>query len=128
MDSVLDKLQMMKTMNIDWKLSAIGILVFSQLYFFITKTFMIPRKTSKKIVLSKGSNVMKTITTYVFPGTGITVSSSPFSTKLTMFCRLTGISHIVKEADMQKAPNGKVPYIMHDNNCIGDSQFILRYL
>jgi glutathione S-transferase len=65
---------------------------------------------------------------FVFKGSGKSISSSPFSVKLSSYLRLTGIPHVIKEADVMKAPKGKVPYIKHHEACIGDSQLILRYL
>ena len=35
---------------------------------------------------------------------------------------------MIKEADFNKAPKNKVPYIEHDGNLLGDSQLIIRYL
>ena len=40
----------------------------------------------------------------------------------------TGIPHEIKEADYDKAPKSKIPYIEHDGNVLGDSQLIIRYL
>ena len=114
--------------GLDWKLYLSIFLVVSHMYSFVTRTFVMPRNAPAAPVISKGSSAVEKITAYVFQGSGVSVSSSPFSTKLTMFCRLAGIPHVVKEADMQRAPNGKVPYIVHDGNCVGDSQLIIRYM
>lgn len=65
---------------------------------------------------------------FVFKGSGKSISSSPFSVKLSSYLRLTGIPHVIQEADMMKAPKGKVPYIQHHGECIGDSELIIRYL
>jgi glutathione S-transferase len=65
---------------------------------------------------------------FVFKGSGKSISSSPFSVKLSSYLRLTGIPHVIQEADVMKAPKGKVPYIKHHGACIGDSELILRYL
>jgi glutathione S-transferase len=65
---------------------------------------------------------------YLFQGDGKSISSSPFSTKLSAYLRLTGIPHTVQECDVMKAPKGKVPYIIHYGQMITDSQLIIRYL
>lgn len=75
----------------------------------------------------KGDSV-NTVEAYVFGGDGRTVCFSPFSTKLLMYLRLTGIPHTTSTADVQKAPKSKVPYIHHGKNMLGDSQLIIRYL
>ena len=41
---------------------------------------------------------------------------------------ITGIPHTVQEADYNRAPKNKVPFIEHDGKLIGDSQLIIRYL
>jgi glutathione S-transferase len=68
------------------------------------------------------------VTACVFPGDGETMSFSPYSTKLLMYLRLSGIPHSTQVADVQKAPKSKVPYIEHGKNVVGDSQLIIRYL
>lgn len=64
----------------------------------------------------------------IFLGADDAISLSPFSSKLLMYLRLAGIPHTVHEADIEKAPKSKVPYIIHGKNIVGDSQLIIRYL
>lgn len=104
-------------------------IIFSQSYYILKKTFSMPKKNPSNVCLKGNKNLLNNIlTVYVFKGSGSTISSSPFTTKILTFLRLCGIPHNVKEADMQKAPKGKVPYLVHGENIVGDSQLMIRYL
>ena len=115
---------------ITWTLAAlVAVLTAYLVYSFVCKTFMMPRNSPAAPVVSSGSlGTNEIITVYVFPAAGATTSSSPFATKLLTYCRLTGIPHVVEVADPAKAPNGKIPFISHGANLLGDSQLIIRYL
>jgi hypothetical protein len=65
---------------------------------------------------------------YVLKGDGKSISSSPFSIKLSSYLRLTGIPHTIHEGDIMRAPKGKIPYIIHQGQVISDTQLIIRYL
>lgn len=70
----------------------------------------------------------ESVEAFVLGGDGSTMAFSPFSTKLLMYLRLSGIKHTTGSADVQKAPKSKVPYVKHGANLVGDSQLIIRYL
>src|SRR5687768_686806 len=53
---------------------------------------------------------------------------SPFCTKLETYLRMTRISHEIRDADLRKAPKGKVPYVDIDGKLIGDTRLIIDYL
>ena len=100
-------------------------------------TFLVVERLYKTFRLSpvkvddaadKGLNQDDLVHAYVFPGSGVTVSGSPFSAKLVAFFDLPGIAHEVHEADFNIAPKSKVPHIIHGGCLIGDSQLIIRYL
>lgn len=110
----------------DWRITALTVLCGAQMYNTIKKTFNVPWSYPENVV-TKGSSA-SLVTVYVFKGSGVTVSSSPFSSKIEMYCRLAGIPHEIKEADYNKAPKNKTPYIEHDGNMVGDSELIIRYL
>lgn len=110
----------------DWRIIALSALCGVQMYVSIKNTFKV-HWTNPENAITKGNNP-SLVTLHVFKGSGITVSSSPFSSKMEMYCRLAGIPHEIKEADHNKAPKSKVPYIEHDGNIVGDSQLIIRYL
>lgn len=40
---------------------------------------------------------------------------------------MAGIPHKLRPAEIGKNPKGKIPYILHNNNLIGDSELIIRY-
>lgn len=65
---------------------------------------------------------------YLFPALKSSLSGSPFSAKIMAFLRLTGIPHHIHTGSMNATPKGKIPYIIHDGNKIGDSELIIRYL
>ena len=68
---------------------------------------------------------------YVFIASPHCPSASPLSTKVTLFSRMCGIPHIVKNAfekGMDTNKKGKVPFLEHDGNFVADSQLMLRYL
>lgn len=116
--------------ELDWKLCTLGFISLFQFVSFIQKTFVLNLVLADDVTSKPKSNESHKhfVTVNVFKGTGIAISSSPFSTKIIAYCRLAGIPHIVQEADIQKAPKSKVPYISHDGNIVGDSQLIIRYL
>ena len=74
--------------ELDWRIPALVLFSGIQLFFTIRKTFVCPRKNPANVI-TKGESV-NTVTLNVFKGSGVTVSSSPFSTKVEMYCRLTG--------------------------------------
>lgn len=69
------------------------------------------------------------ITLYQPPPAWGTPSVSPFCIKLETWLRMMEIPYQVKDANPQKAPKGKMPYIRdEDGALIGDSQLILQHL
>lgn len=54
-------------------------------------------------------------------------SSSPFVGKVDLFCKMAGIDNTA-ETDLGGGPKGKIPYIRHGDNVLGDSTFIIEYL
>lgn len=68
------------------------------------------------------------ITLYTFGSYWDLPDISPFCTKLETYLRLAGISFTKKPGNPQKAPKGKLPYIRHDDQLIGDSHFIIEHL
>lgn len=54
---------------------------------------------------------------------------SPFCLKLETYLRMTGIAYeVVWNNNSQKAPKGKLPYIVDDDMVMGDSALIIDYL
>lgn len=103
------------------------------IFYNILNLFLFPGKIIKDELIkgtssSSSSNSNNILKVYLFQGSGKTISSSPFSIKLSSYLRLNNIPHNVYEADIMKAPKGKVPYIIHNNNIISDSELIIRYL
>lgn len=116
-------------LKLDWRVSILCGLLIGQTLHLINKTFHLPKhKPGNVVSVGKATCISEPVAVYVFRGSGQTVSSSPFSTKIISYMRLAGIPHIVHLADPMKAPKKKVPYIVHDGNTIGDSQLIIRYL
>lgn len=101
-----------------------------QLVATIKSTFVVQKKHVSDVPkrCKTDDGYKEKVTAYVFVSRSISISGSPFSTKLTAYLRLAGIPHIVKEADFEKAPKNKVPYIDHAGSFFGDSQLIIRYL
>lgn len=92
--------------------------------------FVVPYKVGESVPTkcAKEDGYKEKVVAYVFKSATSTISGSPFSTKLTAYLRLSGIPHIVKEAQFENAPKGKVPYIEHAGSFFGDTQLIIRYL
>jgi glutathione S-transferase len=69
------------------------------------------------------------ITLYQFaPAWGLP-SASGFCLKLETYLRMAGLPHeIAPDADLQKAPKGKMPYIIDNGRVIADSNFVIEYL
>lgn len=101
-----------------------------QIAYFIKSTFILAKKNVTDVPqkCKKEDGYKEPVITYLFNGNGPTISGSPFSAKLAMYLRLAGIPHVVKEADFEKAPKSKVPYIEHAGSFFGDSQLIIRYM
>lgn len=58
-----------------------------------------------------------------------TVSGSPYSTKVMLYARMTGLPHTTQvPLNGSTGPKGKVPFVEHNKQVIGDSQLIIRYL
>jgi glutathione S-transferase len=54
---------------------------------------------------------------------------SPFCLKVEMLLASLDIPHTLSEiSDPRKAPKGKLPYLLHDEQCIADSELITEYL
>ncbi|MGB8700861.1 MAG: Tom37 metaxin N-terminal-like domain-containing protein, partial [Thermosynechococcaceae cyanobacterium] len=69
------------------------------------------------------------ITLYQFePAWGLP-NASPFCLKLETYLRMAKLPfECVYDADLQKAPKGKMPYISDKGKIIADSNFIIAYL
>ena len=72
----------------NWSVMSLSLLCAMLMYKQIKQTF-VPRWSGAGNVITKGKSA-STVTLYVFRGSGVTISSSPFSSKLEMYCRLTG--------------------------------------
>ena len=72
----------------DWRITALSLICGAQLYSTIKKTFTVPW-TNPENVITKGTSA-SLVTLYVFKGSGVTVSSSCFSSKIETYCRLAG--------------------------------------
>jgi glutathione S-transferase len=101
-----------------------------QLVLSLKAIFVVDKKkvvdVPKKCLTAEGYK--EKLTAYVFNGETRSISGSPFTTKLLAYLRFAGIPHNVKEAQFEKAPKNKVPYIAHAGSFFGDSQLIIRYL
>ena len=96
---------------------------------FVRSTFVIPKTKVKDVptTCKKEDGYDEIVTVYVVGGKSKAISPSPFTTKLVTYLRLTGIPHIIKEADFSRAPKGKAPYIEHAGATLGDTQLVIRY-
>lgn len=112
--------------NCDWRtiLATISVIQFVNWF----RSIFVYKVRNTPDVVTKSDNCEAMVKAYLFPFVGDSFATSPFTNKLTMFMRLTGIPHTCREADHNKAPKSKIPYIKHDGNVIGDSQLIIRYL
>lgn len=90
--------------------------------------FRIPSSHVPKDAPSSSKRSDLAVDVYLFPSLKRSISGSPFSAKIMAFLRLTGIPHHIHPGSMSAAPKGKIPYIIHDGNKIGDSELIIRYL
>jgi glutathione S-transferase len=101
-----------------------------QIVLSLKATFVVSKKkvddVPKKCISADGYK--EKLTAYVFNGETRSISGSPATTKLLAFLRFTGIPHDVKEAQFEKAPKNKVPYVKHAGSLFGDSQLIIRYV
>jgi len=68
------------------------------------------------------------LTLFSFPAVWGQLSGSPFAAKTEAWLKLAGIPYELKAADPRRAPNGKVPYIRHEGQLIGDSSRIQAHL
>ena len=93
---------------------------------FVRSTFVIPKTKVKDVptTCKKEDGYDEIVTVYVVGGKSKAISPSPFTTKLVTYLRLTGIPHIIKEADFSRAPKGKAPYIEHAGATLGDTQLL----
>ena len=117
--------------EVDWRIVCLVpvIIIIAQLMMSIRKLFWLPNHLPGNVTsVGKPTCISEPLAVYVFRGSGQTVSSSPFSTKIVSYLRMAGIPHNVHVADPMTAPKGKVPYVVHGGNTIGDSQLIIRYL
>lgn len=53
---------------------------------------------------------------------------SPFCTKLETYLRMAGLPYEARNADLRKAPKGKIPYVDLGGKIMGDSQLIIEHL
>ncbi len=70
----------------------------------------------------------ETIQFFTVPKAWGNLSMSPFCGKLHAWLALSGHDFKVRTANLQKAPNGKIPYIQHGGRTLGDSSKIIGYL
>ena len=68
------------------------------------------------------------ITLHQSPRAWRTANLSPFCIKLEAYLRIAEIPYEIKPGDPRKAPKGKVPYIKHEGNMLGDSSLIIEHL
>ncbi|GMH36672.1 hypothetical protein BSKO_04545 [Bryopsis sp. KO-2023] len=59
---------------------------------------------------------------------GVASSASPFVGKVDLFCKMAGITYSLETNFGGAGPKGKIPYIRHGDNVLGDSTFIIEYL
>ena len=72
---------------------------------------------------------MSELVVHQLPGAWGLPSVSPFCLKLDAYLRIAGIPfQTVVDATPFRGPKGKLPWIEHDGNKIGDSGFIIEYL
>lgn len=72
---------------------------------------------------------MSELVVHHLPGAWGLPSVSPFCLKLDAYLHIAGLPHrAVIDATPFKAPKGKLPYIEHEGQKIGDSGFIIEYL
>ena len=53
---------------------------------------------------------------------------SPFCIKALLLMKLSGLPYEVEQMSFRKAPKGKAPYLVDDNQTIADSHFIMKHL
>ncbi|MBI4696036.1 MAG: glutathione S-transferase N-terminal domain-containing protein [Gammaproteobacteria bacterium] len=53
---------------------------------------------------------------------------SPYVTKIDCYLRMTGLPYELVLGDLQKAPKGKLPYLVDGTTTVADTSFILEYL
>lgn len=69
------------------------------------------------------------ITLYQFPPIWGLPNASPFCMKLETYLRMAGLPYrIAPDADIRKAPKGKMPYIEDHGKIIADSGLVIDYL
>lgn len=116
----------------DWRnptIAASVIIIVAQTYKLYKDTFVFPFKRALDVPeVAESSSKSDAIELYVLGGDPNAISASPFSAKIVLFCRLTGIPHTTHEPNMGKNPKGKAPYAVHGETLISDSQLIIRYL
>ena len=94
----------------DWKFVTASFVILFLVRSWIKLTFYMPKSKPEKDVPTKGvsNGTNDTITVSVFKGSGTSISSSPFSTKMLSYLRLAGIPHIVEEGDFQKVRHREI--------------------
>lgn len=68
------------------------------------------------------------LTLFQLPRGSGTPNLSPFCTKLETYLRMAQIPYQVRVSDTRKAPKGKVPWVEHEGQRLGDSSLIIDYL
>lgn len=68
------------------------------------------------------------LTLFQLPRGQGTPNLSPFCTKLETYLRMAEIPYQIQVTDTRKAPKGKVPWIEHEGQRLGDSSLIIDYL
>ena len=68
------------------------------------------------------------ITVYTFGPAFAQADPSPFVVKTLTLMKMSGLEHKIEQADVRKAPKGKLPYISDNGQLIADSSLIKMHL
>ncbi|TPX30735.1 hypothetical protein SmJEL517_g05757 [Synchytrium microbalum] len=73
-----------------------------------------------------------TVFLYGFPKVSVEhyrgVNMSPYVTKLELYLRICKVKYVSKLTERTKAPRSKTPYIKYNEDIVGDTSLIIRYL
>eukprot|EP00056_Hartaetosiga_gracilis_P014571 m.240849 g.240849 ORF g.240849 m.240849 type:complete len:303 (+) comp16202_c0_seq1:32-940(+) len=106
---------------------AVAAALVAAVVFVIKKKLSLPKRVVET-ALTNGTPGSK-VTLFGLPTTGdILFSVSSPCAKAAAFLQLSGLDFEYKLTSPMNAPKGKLPYIVHGDDVVADSSFIIRYL